>query len=124
MRNEIINRWKKKIEEDQSFYVIEDNQEIFGFVSFGNSYNEKYKDYGEIYSLYLKDNYCGHGYGKKLIEFAISKLKEKYHNIIVCCLTDNSAINFYQKQGAKPIENTFKKYDDKKLKLTILKFEK
>ena len=56
-RNEIINRWKKKIEEDQSFYVIEDNQEIFGFVSFGNSYNEKYKDYGEIYSLYLKDNF-------------------------------------------------------------------
>lgn len=121
-KNEIISRWKKIINEEKSFYVIENNNEIFGFVSFGKSHNEKYKNYGEIYSLYLKDEYHKKGYGKKLLQFSIDKLREKYKKIIVNCFTDNLSIDFYKKQGGKPIENSYKQIDGKMIKLTILEF--
>lgn len=122
-RNEIIEKWKKIQKKEKSFYVIEEKSEIFGFVSFGASHNEKYKNYGEIYSLYLMDKYHRKGYGKELLEFSIINLKKNYKKIIVNCFTDNPAIEFYKKQGAKPIENTYKQIDDKKIRITILEFD-
>lgn len=122
-KNKIIEKWKKIVKDEESFYIIKDDDEIFGFVSFGESHNDKYKDYGEIYSIYLMDKYHKKGYGKKLIEFSINKLKEKYKKVIVNCFTDNPAIKFYEKQGAKPIEKIYQELGNENIEITILLFD-
>lgn len=98
-------RWGEIIERDKSFYVLEIEGKIIGFVSFGETRNPMYERYGEIYSLYFDENFHGKGYGRKLIEFSISQLSKSFNNIIVVCFTKNKAMDFYKHMGFEVIEN-------------------
>ena len=121
--NDRIKKWEKIIETDKSFFVIEEDSKIVGYVSFGKTHNLKYKGYGEIYSLYLMEQYHKKGLGKKLFQFALQSLKEKHSKIIVTCFTQNPAIEFYKKMNGKIVEETAAIIDGEEIKETILCYE-
>lgn len=83
------------------------NGKYVGTCSFSKSRFEDYPDCGEIISIYFLPEFIGKGYGKELLETAVSELeKQGYKEMFLWVLDDNiSAKKFYEKQGFVPTEN-------------------
>lgn len=57
-------------------------------------------DIGEVCAIYLHPDHFGMGYGYKIMEFAISKLKINFNKVILWVLEENlQARAFYEKVG-------------------------
>lgn len=78
-----------------------DDDCFIGTSSFGKSRFEKFSDWGEIISIYLLPDYLGKGYGKILLQAAISELEKMgYKNIFLWVLRENiRARCFYERFG-------------------------
>ncbi|MCA0983919.1 GNAT family N-acetyltransferase [Halobacillus yeomjeoni] len=96
----------KKPVNGQIAYVIEnDEEEVVGFVSGGKERTKNYSYDGEIYAIYLLDDYQGRGYGAKMIQTFAQGMKEAgYESLLVWVLTQNPSNTFYTKLGAVPVE--------------------
>ncbi|AOY77850.1 GNAT family N-acetyltransferase [Clostridium formicaceticum] len=81
--------------------IIFENSKPIGCVAYGKSRDKSLPDCGEIVSLYLLPKYFGKGYGNKLLDSALSDLKESgYESIYLWVLKDNGrARRFYEKKG-------------------------
>ncbi|WP_425804852.1 GNAT family N-acetyltransferase [Desulfitobacterium sp. Sab5] len=81
--------------------ILFENSEPIGCVAYGKSRDKLLPDCGEIVSLYLLPEYFGKGYGNKLLDSALSDLKEfGYERIYLWVLKDNQrARRFYEKNG-------------------------
>ncbi|REJ07293.1 GNAT family N-acetyltransferase [Halobacillus trueperi] len=90
----------------QIAYVIEnDHGEVVGFVSGGKERTKNYGFDGEIYAIYLLDEYQGKGYGKEMLRvFSNGMLEAGYQSLLVWVLTNNPSSQFYIKYGADPVE--------------------
>lgn len=91
----IINRNVNKVN------VIYKNDILIGCISYGESKDERFSMYGEIFSMYILPEHFGKGYGKKLLTDALDDLKNLgYSKVILWVLKDNKdAISFYEKNG-------------------------
>ena len=59
---------------------------IVGTSSFCSSRFERFSGWGEVISLYLLPEYTGKGYGKRLLETAVTELwKQGFANIFQMC---------------------------------------
>ena len=85
----------KQSSKELNFYVCELNNQIVGSVAFKKN---------QIHNLFVDPEFHRVGIGKKLLEFAESKIF-KNHQIIVL---DSSpyAVDFYKKFGYKILENS------------------
>lgn len=79
--------------------IISENGSLVGCVAYGRARDESLLDWGEIVSIYLLPEYFGKGYGNKLLESALSDLKQSgYQNIYLWVLKKNQrARSFYEK---------------------------
>lgn len=93
-------KWASKIDK-MGCLVADDNGKIVGTAGFCGSRWEKYKEYGEIVSIYFIPDYIGKGYGKMLIEACIDELRKSgYEKVLLWVLEENSrARRFYEKNG-------------------------
>ncbi|GGA64191.1 GNAT family N-acetyltransferase [Ornithinibacillus halotolerans] len=98
-------RWKEMIPHHQVFVAENEAGEIVGFSSGGLERFGKYPDYqGEVYAIYILEQYQGLGLGTKLLEPIVQYLKENGINrMLVLVLAENSATYFYESLGAKRI---------------------
>lgn len=89
--------------------IYDDNSILIGCISYGKSKDERFKEYGEIISLYLLPDYFGKGYGGELLNSCISDLKSKgYTKVILWVLKENKrARSFYEKYGFIESEYTY-----------------
>ena len=103
---ERANTFYKEFDENINHqYVLEINNEIVGFINVGVSADAEYNDCGELYALYLINDYKGHGYGRKLFAIAIKELKNMgFTKMIVGCLAANHINEFYKQMGGKLIK--------------------
>lgn len=78
--------------------IVESGKPV-GCIAYGKSRDKSLPDWGEIVSFYLLPEYFGRGYGKKLLETALSDFKESgYQNIYLWVLEENQrARHFYEK---------------------------
>ncbi|TGE38154.1 GNAT family N-acetyltransferase [Desulfosporosinus fructosivorans] len=83
--------------------IVFENGKPIGCVAYGKSRDKSLPDCGEIVSLYLLPEYFGKGYGNKLLDSALSDLKESgYESIYLWVLKDNPrARRFYEKNGIR-----------------------
>ena len=108
---------KNKIETGIEYYVVEDKNTVIGFCSFGRSKNERYKNSGELYALYILEGYKSKGIGKALFNIAKKELQQyKYDTMIVNCLKGNPSLGFYIHMGGKVIEDNIIEKNGYKLK--------
>jgi threonyl-tRNA synthetase len=86
---------KKYLEKE--FFVIEDlNKNILGSVVVGQD--------KEIHEFFVSRNERGKGIGKQLLKFIIKYVYEKYGEVKLGCLVDNSkALNFYKSFGFEKV---------------------
>ncbi|WP_205089818.1 GNAT family N-acetyltransferase [Thalassobacillus pellis] len=90
----------------QFVLVLEnDREEIVGFISGGRERTKRYGYDGEIYTLYLLDDYQKKGLGGLLLHAFSKEMKvHGYDSLLVWVLTKNPASKFYRKYGAKRVE--------------------
>jgi ribosomal protein S18 acetylase RimI-like enzyme len=99
---------RNEIENGQSFYVYDCENQVKGFVWFG------YKKIGhegfdnsifEIYAIYVDNEEKHKGIGTKLFEYAKQEgIKRDCKNMILWCISENNvARKFYEKLGGKNI---------------------
>ena len=94
-------------EEFDNHLVLEVDKKVVGFVRYGESIDEDYKGIGEIFALYIIDGYKGNGFGKKLVDEAIKKLRELgYKDMVICCLVGNPSNEFYKHIGGVYVKTT------------------
>lgn len=98
-----VEKNKQKIKTNHNFYVAEVNGKIVGFCSFGSSKKDIKSLAGEIYALYVDENYHGLGIGKELFTHSKKELSKKYDEVIVSCLVKNKSNGFYKKMNCVKI---------------------
>jgi ribosomal protein S18 acetylase RimI-like enzyme len=83
--------------------VVQD--EIAGFVNFGPARENRPKNEGEVFMLYVATDWRERGVGRSLLKAAFGALERTGSNAAsVWCLAENtSAIGFYQRLGGKRI---------------------
>lgn len=94
----------RDLDDKAGVYLIKfsDDQQWAGFVSFGEGRGEELKDQGEIYAIYLTQEFKNKGLGKKLLDAGVEKLKLAGYNKIGFWVLDTNlpAIAFYAASGA------------------------
>ena len=88
-------------------YVAEsESGKIVGFSTGGKERSGKYNDFtGELYAIYILEEYQGQGIGRKLIKPVIEDLIESdISSMLVLVLEQNNSRYFYEAIGGKPID--------------------
>ena len=79
--------------------LAKDKEKVVGFAVYGPSRDEDLMDAGEVVVIYVLSEYYDRNIGYRLMNEAISRLKE-YNTIFVWVLEKNErAIRFYQRYG-------------------------
>jgi GNAT superfamily N-acetyltransferase len=88
-------KWVQILSGTHHTYVCElDDGKIIGFVSFGKERSGEYE--GELYAIYLLEEYQGKGIGKELLKIAATRLKEQgYNSMWIWVLKENPSKHFY-----------------------------
>lgn len=99
-KEEFIKIWQQTIknEKRKNYVALTSEGVAIGFVSFDTGD----KDSTEIYGIYVNPNYWRQGYGKSLMDKALSEIKNlgKYSKIVLWVMTKNNAARrFYEKIG-------------------------
>ena len=90
-----IEEWKKKYSDpNEHRWVVKDRNKIVGFCVAG-----KEKDCERIYAIYVLPYLQGRGWGKQLMEKALSWLKDDRDIYVNVVSYNTKAINFYEKFG-------------------------
>lgn len=122
--DERVNKRIKDIKEKNDMYVAEVDGKVVGIMSYGPSRNEEYPNMGEIYSLYVLDEYQGLGLGKKLFMTGVKELLDSgYHKMIINVLEGNKTIHFYEKYGGKNVGERVAIFAGHPLKENIMYYE-
>lgn len=101
--------WRRGIEDTTSSQVVfvaeSPDGTITGFVAAGPERTGDYPAYtGEIYAIYVADDWHGHGLGRALLNRAVNTLREQGHtSMLIWALTENPACAFYRHLGGTPI---------------------
>lgn len=79
--------------------IAKDKEKVVGFAVYGPSRDEDLMDAGEVIAIYVLSEYYDRKIGLRLLNEAISRLKE-YNTILVWVLEKNErAIRFYHRYG-------------------------
>lgn len=89
----MARRWPENI------IVAKDGERVIGFVGCGVYRNESLPGYGEVFSIYVLQEYQGQKVGYELMNAALERLSN-YQKIAVWVLKGNDkAIRFYERYG-------------------------
>lgn len=101
-REQRFERYKNALSSpgDCDYYCVMYDKKMIGFLII-KSRDEGKTGAGEIWAIYLIEEYCGKGYGKELLDFEIGELKGMgYNEISLWVFEDNKrARRFYEKNG-------------------------
>lgn len=86
--------------DNNNHLVLEIDNEVVGFVKYGDAQDEELNNCGEINALYIISKYKGNGFGRKLVEAAKKELKSLgFDKMIIACLKGNPSNEFYKHIG-------------------------
>jgi ribosomal protein S18 acetylase RimI-like enzyme len=120
--DKLINRrgpdwWESAIRKGSRVAVLVFGDTIAGYANYGrNRARSLYYD-GEIYELYLRPEFQGLGFGRKLFNAARRDLAQSgLTSMVVWALSDNeSAVGFYRSLGGRAVARSSERFGDKVL---------
>ena len=96
---------KKAVNGQVVLVATDDQNQLIGFISGGKERTKEYGYDGEIYAVYLLDEYHRKGVGTDLlIEFVQQMTQAGYESLLVWVLTQNENKKFYERYGASPVQ--------------------
>jgi GNAT superfamily N-acetyltransferase len=89
-------------ESKQFIYVAVVEGEVVGFAASGPGQENNSLYSGEIYALYLFEEWQGRGIGRELVKKAAQELLRRGHkSMLIWVLRDNPSRGFYERMGGK-----------------------
>lgn len=111
-------------EKKSNLYVAESDEKIVGIMSYGKSKDDKYTNSGEIYTLYVLEEYQGLGIGKKLFLKALEDLIDNgYNSMVLNVLDGNKTIDFYKKYSGVKVDSFSKSFGGTELIENVMYFD-
>ena len=120
--DKLINRrgpewWDGAIRKGSRISILAFGETIAGYVNYGRNRARSLTYEGEIYELYLRPEFQGLGFGRRLFtaarrDLALSGIK----SLVVWALSDNSsAVEFYRALGGRAVARSCEKFGTKTL---------
>ncbi len=108
------NWWASAIERGSRLLVLDFNDAIVGYVSYGRNRVPSLPFRGEIFELYLEPEYQGLGFGRRLFEAARDDLASHgYPTFLVWALGENDrALTFYERLGGRMVRHAQERFGD------------
>lgn len=100
--------WKQNITKEGNYIFIAENNEgeIIGFADCGKKESNNVPNSGDLTSIYLLQEYQGHGIGKQLLKQLFLQFKELgFNRVFVEVLEENNTRYFYEYYGANLFKN-------------------
>ena len=104
--------WRSAIARGSRLVVLDFEDSIGGYASYGRNRVPALPYQGELFELYLAPEFQGLGFGRRLFQAARRDLGEHgYHNMIVWALADNDrALGFYERMGGKVVRRAQERF--------------
>jgi ribosomal protein S18 acetylase RimI-like enzyme len=104
--------WLSAIRRGSRLAVLDYDETIAGYASYGRNRVRSLPYEGEIFELYMAPQFQGLGFGKRLFDSALQDLVEHgYSSMIVWALAGNDrAIAFYRRLGGKLVRETHERF--------------
>jgi GNAT superfamily N-acetyltransferase len=105
--------WRTSLIKGSRILVLDVQDKIAGYASFGPSRAVGLAARGEIYELYLAPEYQGLGFGRRLFAATRRELNRSGMDpVVVRCLTGNErAMDFYAHLGGRPAADGHEVFD-------------
>lgn len=109
--------WDAAIRRGSRIALLMFGDEIAGYTNFGRNRAKSLHYGGEIYELYLRPEYQGLGFGRKLFFMAKRDLHDSGQNgLVIWALSDNEpAVNFYRSLGGRAVARSTERFGTKVL---------
>ena len=118
----LINRrgpawWDSAIRKGSRIALLQFGDKIAGYANYGRNRARSLTYDGEIYELYLRPEFQGLGFGRRLFTAARRDLAQSaLKSLIVWALSENeNAVEFYRALGGKAVARSSEKFGDKML---------
>jgi ribosomal protein S18 acetylase RimI-like enzyme len=109
--------WDGAIRKGSRISLLAFGETIAGYANYGRNRARSLQYEGEIYELYLRPEFQGLGFGRRLFTAARRDLvQSKMKSLVVWALSDNEpAIEFYRALGGKAVARSSEKFGGKTL---------
>jgi ribosomal protein S18 acetylase RimI-like enzyme len=104
--------WQSAIRRGSRLLVLDFDETIGGYTSYGRNRVPLLPYGGEIFELYIAPEFQGLGFGSRLFEVARKDLAEHgYPSVLVWALADNErAVQFYLKLGGRIVRQAIERF--------------
>ena len=104
--------WGSAIQRGSRIVVLEFDDGVEGYASYGPNRVPALPYQGEIYEIYLAPEFQGHGFGRGLFKAARADLADHgYTSALVWALAENErALAFYRKLGGRPVREAYERF--------------
>ena len=97
--------------------VLQFGDKVAGYANYGRNRARSLFYEGEVYELYLRPEYQGLGFGRRLFNAARKDLQQSgLRSLVVWALSDNEpAVSFYRTLGGRAVARSSEKFGSKTL---------
>ena len=111
------NWWDSAIRKGSRVSVLSFGDRIAGYANYGRNRARSLHFEGEIYELYLRPEFQGLGFGRRLFSAARRDLMQSgLKSMVIWALSDNEpAVEFYRALGGRMVARSSERFGDKSL---------
>jgi len=109
--------WQSAIRKGSRIAILAFGDKVAGYANYGRNRARSLFYDGEIYELYLRPEYQGLGFGRRLFTSARRDLAQSgMKTMVVWALSDNDpAVEFYRALGGKAVARSSERFGEKSL---------